>query len=385
MILFDFEAPGLANQWQMAKGGAASREACESGWCLHVKPAAGSGIGSRSVPVSWTGYGELTFRARAASDASIEVRVPAGEGRAAFWRRVDLRGGAWQDVRVPLGWLRRADGPAPSWSTVRALSFTFRDATEVWLDDIGVSDGSPFLSPEAVATVTGGTVTRGRRAAVISNVPGLDGEALASRLDAVADAVLADLPFLTAPTTPVSMVVFPETAGYRDGVAKIATAFAANVTPPDNDGFTIEGIATSSWDAAQGTERSVYAHEFVHALLSKAANLPNSNEWLQEGLANWYQRRFYPQPTLADVIRGRLAHPLPLSRLCDGQRIEPQFYGDAWSVMGTLLEDPRWAGTLPRVFETAARTGSTSLVGMGVDLSALDRDRRAWAARHFGW
>ncbi len=385
MILFDFEAPGLAEQWQMGRGGAAAREACASGWCLHVKPAAGSGIGSRRVPVSWTGYGELTFRARAASDASIEVRLPAGEGRAAFWRRVDLRGGAWQDVHIPLGWLRRGDGPAPSWSTVKALSFTFRDTTEVWLDDIGVSEGSPFLPPAAVATVTGGTVTRGRLAAVISMVPGLDRAALASRLDAVADAVLADLPFLIPPPAPVSLVVFPDPAGYRDGVRKIATAFAAQVTPPDNDGFTIEGIGTSSWDAAQGTERPVYAHEFVHALLSKAANLPNGGEWLQEGLASWYQARFYPQATLAEVVRGRLARPLPLSRLCDGQRIEPQYYGDAWTVVGTLLEDPQWAGTLPRVFEAAARTGSTSLVGMGVDLSALDRHRRAWAARRFGW
>lgn len=385
MILFDFEAPGLADQWQMAKGGAASREVCESGWCLHVKPAAGSGIGSRSVPVNWTGYGELTFRARAAANASIDVRVPAGDGRAAFWRRVDLHGGAWQDVHLPLGWMRRADGPAPSWSTVQAVSFTFRDATEAWLDDIAVTQGSPFLSPEVVATVTGGTVARGRHAAVISLVPTLDGAVLASRLDAVADAVFADFPFLSSPSTPVSLVVFPDESGYRDGVVRIGTAFAANATAPEHDGFTIEGIATSSWDAVQGIERPVYVHEFVHALLTRTASLPNGGEWLQEGLANWYQVRFYPQPTLADVIRGRFAQPLPLSRLCDGQRIESKFYGDAWTVLGTLLEDPQWAGTLPRVFDVAGHTGSTSLVAMGIDLAALDRDRRAWAARHFGW
>lgn len=89
------------------------------------------------------------------------------------------------------------------------------------------------------------------------------------------------------------------------------------------------------------------------------------------------ERRFYPQATLAEVIRGRLASPLPLSRLLDGKRIEPKFYGDAWTVMGTLLQDPNWTGTLPRVFAAAARTGSTSLVDLGVDLTALDRDRRA--------
>lgn len=385
MILFDFEAPSIADQWGTAKGAAISREACESGWCLHVKPVAGSGVGSRRVPADWTGYGGLSFRARAATDTSVEVRVPAGEGRAAFWRRVDLKGGAWQDVRVSLDWLRRAEGPAPSWATVKAVSFTFRDATEVWLDDIAVTDGSPVLSAEAVATVTGGTVTRGRHAAVVSLVPSIDSVALAARLDAAADAVLADLRFLNPPAVPVPLVVFPDEASYRAGVVRIGAAFAANSPEPAHDGYTIEGIATSSWDASQGIGRPVYVHEFVHALLTRTAGLPNAGEWLQEGLANWYQLRFYPQPTLADVVRGRFARPLPLSRLCDGQGIETKFYGDAWTVVGTLLEEPSWAGTLPRVFEAAARTGTTSLAAAGVDLGALDTDRRAWAGRHFGW
>lgn len=81
----------------------------------------------------------------------------------------------------------------------------------------------------------------------------------------------------------------------------------------------------------------------------------------------------------------RRASPLPISRLRDGQRIETKFYGDAWTVVGTLLEEPRWSGTLPLVFEAAARTGTTSLADSGVDLDALDGDRRAWAGRHFGW
>ncbi len=385
LILFDFESPGLADQWQMARGGQASREACESGWCLHLKPAAKSGIQSVRVPADWTGFGELSFRARSAADTSIEVWIPAGAGRGAFWRRVDLRARAWQDVHLDLGWLRRADGPAPSWASVNALSFTFRDTAEVWLDDIAVSAGSPVLTPEAVAAVTGGTVIRGRHAAVVSLVPSLDGAALANTLDAVVDAVLVDLPFLPAPAVPVSLVVFPDVGGYQTGVVRLGAAFAATVATPTNDGFTIEGIATSSWDPMQGVARPVFVHEFVHALLTRTAGLPNGGEWLQEGLANWYQVRFYPQPTLADVIRGRFARPLPLSRLCDGQRIETQFYGDAWTVTGTLLEDPAWSGTLAGIFDAAARTGSTSLAALGFDLTALDESRRTWAARHFGW
>lgn len=255
----------------------------------------------------------------------------------------------------------------------------------MWLDDIAVADGVPVLAPEMVATVTGGTVTRGRHAAVVSLLPSVDAAALAARLDAVADAALADLPFLGVPAAPVPLVVFPDVASYRAGVVRIGAAFAANADSPGHDGFTIEGIATSSWDLSQGIERPVYVHEFVHALLTRTASLPNAGEWLQEGLASWYQVRFSPQPTLGDVVRRRFARPLPMSRLCDGRRIEPKFYGDALTVAGALLEDPAWAGTLPRVFEAAVRTGTTSLADIGVDLDALDCDRRAWAGRHFGW
>lgn len=382
MILFDFESPGPADQWQTAAG-RATREACESGWCLHLTAEAPSAARSTLVPADWTRYGELSFRARAATDTAILVWVHAGEG--AFWRKVDVHGGDWQDVDLDLGWLRRADGPAPSWSSVTALSFTFRDAAEVWLDDIGLSEGSPLLTAEAIAAVTGGTVTRGQHAAVVSLVPSLDGAALVRSLDAVAEAVLADLPFLHAPVIPAPLVVYPDDAAYRTGVVQLGTAFAANARAPSSGGYTIEGIATSSWDPAQGVGRPVYVHEFVHALLSRTAGLPNSNEWLQEGLATWYLVRFHPQPNLAEVIRGRLAEPLPLPRLCDGQRIGMPFYGDAWTVAGTLLEDPAWSGTLQRLFEAAARSGSTSLANLGVDLTQLDKDRRAWAARHFGW
>lgn len=304
MVLFDFEAPGLSNQWQMGRGGSAVREACESGWCLHVKPAAGSGIASRSVPTNWTGFGELTFRARAAAATTMEVRVPAGEGRAAWWRRVDLREGGWQDVRIPLGWIRRADGPAPSWSTVRALSFSFRDAIEVWIDDIAVEAGAPVLTPEAIAALTGGDVTRGQHAAVISLVPGIDAVALAGRLDAVADAVLADLPFLAAPSVPVPLLIYPDEAAYSAGVGQIGAAFAANADNHGHDGYTIEGIATSSWDPVQGVGRPVYGHEFVHALLTRTASLPNGGEWLRRGSRAGTRRGSTPRPTSATSSAG---------------------------------------------------------------------------------
>ena len=94
----------LASGTVWARSVAVGREA---DWCLHLKPAAKSGIQSVRVPGDWSGYGELSFRARSSADTSIEVWIPAGASRGAFWRRVDLKAGAWQDVHLDLGWLRR--------------------------------------------------------------------------------------------------------------------------------------------------------------------------------------------------------------------------------------------------------------------------------------
>ena len=80
MILFDFEAPGLASAWTMVGGGWVGREACEAGWCMHVKPVPGTKISTRHVPTDWTGQGALRFRAQAAWDTSIVVSASSGVG-----------------------------------------------------------------------------------------------------------------------------------------------------------------------------------------------------------------------------------------------------------------------------------------------------------------
>jgi ABC-type antimicrobial peptide transport system permease subunit len=55
----------------------------------------------------------------------------------------------------------------------------------------------------------------------------------------------------------------------------------------------------------------------------------------------------------------------------------------AMSVVGTLLEVPRWKSTMEALFMQAERTGSTSLLELRVDLGALGEDRRAWVDERF--
>ncbi|MBA2320305.1 MAG: hypothetical protein H0V89_04030 [Deltaproteobacteria bacterium] len=192
-----------------------------------------------------------------------------------------------------------------------------------------------------------------------------------------------DLPWLPTVTGTIPLVVMKDVPAYRAAVARLAGAFGSWLSPPASGGFTLEGIATSYWDRKQGILRPVYVHEFVHALVARATGLSNDGSWLQEGLASWFQSMLLPQDDLAGVMQRRIAGGKPIRELCDGHRIREQNYGEAMAVVGTLLEVPRWSGILEDVVEQAAQTGSTSLVELGVDLDALDADRRHWADTRF--
>jgi hypothetical protein len=166
-------------------------------------------------------------------------------------------------------------------------------------------------------------------------------------------------------------------------VFRLTHAFGAMTAAPAGQGVTLEGIATSSWDPQQGIGSAVYVHEFVHALVSRTTGLANDGSWLQEGLACWFQAMIVPQDDLASVVRQRIEAGMPIRELSSGRRIPIGNYGEAMALVGTLLEVPRWSGFLQRVVEQASRTGSTSLTDLGVDLDALDADRRAWADGRF--
>jgi hypothetical protein len=156
--------------------------------------------------------------------------------------------------------------------------------------------------------------------------------------------------------------------------------------PPKADGFTFMGCATGSWKESYGTLRPTYTHEFVHALIARAALLQNRTEWFQEGLANHYQLLLHPQQGLGDVVMKGVETPgwhLPLQRLCDGDRIPVNRYWQAVTIVEMLLVSPRYRDRLADLLRAFQAAGSTDLEPhlepiLGVDWDGFTADWRVY-------
>jgi hypothetical protein len=205
--------------------------------------------------------------------------------------------------------------------------------------------------------VTGGPVT------VITDAPDLDPDALVAHLGKVAETIAADLPFADEPAAPVMVVVFADEEAYRQFPVDFAAALGGTVRPTQAGGFTIRGIATSSWHPRYGTLRPVYTHEFIHALLSATLHLDNKSEWFQEGMATHYQLLLHPQVGAeADILRSLgEADENILREVGTGKGIPLHHYWVAGTLCRMLLEDPDLAPRLPEMVAAMQKTGSTAL------------------------
>ena len=294
---------------------------------------------SGQVPSDWSGYESISFWVLQSPDdgqrspaPTLEIRLFEADDQTRFWRWVELDHEGWTRITLPLRWFRWEEGRIPRWDRVYRLAFYFRDAATLWIDEITVESGtdpSPaHLDSEDITDMAFPGVARedlvintSDAVRIVTDAQALDAAALAVELEQVQRAVLADMPFLDAATPPPPLVICETEQVYRAFVGRLAAAFGVTASPPTHDGYTMIGLAASSWSGATGTQRPTYTHEYVHALLARSALLPNHGEGLQENLATRYQQRFHPQADLSDIVRDGLAEPdhqLPLERLCNG-------------------------------------------------------------------
>ena len=134
----------------------------------------------------------------------------------------------------------------------------------------------------------------------------------------------------------------------------------------------------------------MYAHEFVHALLSATLDLDNKGEWLQEGLASHYQIRFQPQANFRAIVIDGLkgADPGVLKQVCSGNRIPLHHYWIAGTLCRMLIEDSELATKLPAVVAAIQKSGSTAmeplLPVLGLSWQELDEKWRAFCQEKYG-
>ena len=343
----------------------------------------------------------------AAAPSTVEVRFYEADGGAWFWRKVVLDQPGWTQVEVPFKWTRWSPARIPRWGKVNRLGIFFRDAADVFVDSFALADEpppngpaeKPVLNPHDVATLAFGAaaadpdkvrIGRAAEMAVITDVRDCESEKLLQHLGNMAAAVKADLPFAAAAASPITLVVFAVEDQYKEFPVKLAERLGAQAAPTTASGYTVQGIATSSWDPRHGTLRPVFAHEFVHALLSATLDLDNKGEWLQEGLASHYQLRFHPQANFRALVIDGLkgADPGVLKQVCSGNRIPLHHYWIAGTLCRMLIEDPDLAAKLPAVVAAIRKSGSTAmeplLPVLGLSWQELDEKWRAFCQEKYG-
>ncbi len=412
-VLFDFEARDAASAWE-ARGGLQFSVADVPapprgdgllpggrGAELRAAPKAAFVTRPGQVPRDWLGYDELTFwahrsaaEAKRAEASALEVQLLEKDGVTRHWRRVDLKHEGWEKVSLPLRWFRHGDNRVPRWDRVERLQFLFRDEARVVLDAVAVQEGEAPRSAELSAKDLRAVAFPGEKPSAVkavendhvrllSNATELDADKLAAHLGKVAEAVFKELPFLDKPAAPPDLIVFAARGQYQDFPPALAKKLNSNAAVPQAGGFTFHGVATSSWDPVQGTRRPVYTHEYVHALLSRTALLPNHGEWVQEGFANYFQLKFHPQANLADIVARGVKDPkqhLPLKVLANGKVIPTNRYWQAVTLVETLLAEEKYRKQLPGLFAAFQEAGSTDLGPHLGDVLKTDWDEleRAW-------
>ncbi len=312
-----------------------------------IKTRGKGGIYTRSarMPNNWSTFGELSFwiyrskgEATRRQQSELEVQLLEADPKARFWRKVTVSHEGWKEIRVPLVWTRWGSGRIPRWDRIDRVGFWFRDAAELSIDTISVTQTqtarTSFVGVNHLKEVafpitdvddTGkARISRHDVIDIVTDVPELDAGKLARQFAVLQKSLLNDFPFFKAPSTPAVLIVFSDRDAYQQFAPNLARRLNGNAARARSSGYTILGVSHSFWDEKFGTLRPVYTHELVHSLVTRTTRLPCRGGWVHEGLASYYQLQFHPQENLPSIVQTGLRDEnlrSPLKELCNGKRI----------------------------------------------------------------
>lgn len=317
-----------------------------------------------------------------------------------YWRRVDVRAGDFETIRVPLRWFRTSRDASPRWSEVDSLGIWFRNGGKVEIDDIKLIDGGRSnaaerslddIATEAFAAGTEPIRAERRGFVLMTDDPSLPVDAVLDAIDAMRASVKRDFPDHGPTWRPVVLLVFARDADYRSFWPRFAARFGSTIEAPTNDGFTSLGIASAA-SAPDGRVRPVFVHEATHAYLEQVLRLDHTQNWLQEGLAVRYQAEFMREdfgPTMRRRLADPTAHPT-LARLTNGNEIRGAEYAQAGSFIEWLFEDAKRAAGLRKAVTALAKAKSKSTAlephakeCLGASLDELESQWMTWARTRY--
>ncbi len=336
--------------------------------------------------------------ATASAAPALEVQLLERGGQTRYWRKVALTK-ATQTLELPLRFFRTSGTRLPDWSRISYLGFYFREPATVRLTALELRSesgrGPDFTCDDVAAVADLGAAARRVVTpdyALLTDGAELELAVLTNRLATLTGELRRLLPVAKPPRRPPLLLIFATRDAYRQFPPRFAGLFNSAAASPDTDGFTLLGVASSSWNPQKGTLRPVYLHEFTHAWLEQNCGLLCDGTWLQEGLANYFQLRHFPQANFAALAAQSLkqegTHVMPLRELLDGRAVPLNRYWQTVTVLDLLLHRPPYAGKFPALMAELLQRNSVDLAPAlqavyGVDFAAFERDWRAHCAAKY--
>ena len=342
---------------------------------------------------AWSTAKRIQLRLRAADVSAdeplvVEFQVFSSQRRAWFWRKITLDSSDWETVELPLRYFRQSPGAVLDWHEPHRFAIHFRNAGTLSVDNIELVPGKgphpAWLSADELAGIAFGQEAeqfRSKHFVVVTNEPQLDGAAVLAAFEKLYGMLKRDFPDMPALRRKVVCLIFADRIRFQTFWRDLGLRFNSAVPVVKTGGYSIFGIAGSSFDDSFGPVRPVYVQEACHALLGQTLGVSNQSEWLHEGLANYYQLQWSGQDIheLTRVMVEKKRH-IPLSKCLNGRSIGTQNYAQATLFVKYLLTDRRrqfWSA-----ITAMKRRSSTALAPLAKEYfsQSLDDLETAWLA-----
>jgi hypothetical protein len=282
---------------------------------LRIAPADVKKMSSVWVPVAGVDpakVGGITVQLRSTGPQSpVRVRLVARDSkqRRLFQRAIKIdKNAAWQAYQYPFTQWRWAV-TVGQWADVREIGVVVEtDAEAVFVDDLRFIAPAPAGADWVRQVAFEGRDSRSVEADGILIATDATDDLTEAHLQKTLGHVRKARTLLrriagdaTRPidtNTPPSLLIFRDREGMAAFWQRLGVVWLVDIEPPTSGGYTVQDVATSTFDAKVGTDRPVYLHEAVHAMIGHDLRLVTNRaeHWpLHEALANYVQLCVYPE------------------------------------------------------------------------------------------
>ena len=193
---------------------------------------------------------------------------------------------------------------------------------------------------------------------------------------------------------PAALLIFAAPADYPAFYRRLGDAWRVTIGAPRSQGYTVQDVATSTFDAKLGPDRPVYFHEAVHTIVARDLRLlagHDAHRAMQEAIANYLQVCRYPQSLPRGAYTKQFARPIDPSGNGFFKPLETLFtkpltvreYAQLASLAAYLVEEnPKLLRELARGLADGETAGDVLAHG-GTTWQQLEDAWLAWGRKRF--